>query len=89
MALIKWGCNLIIDEDQHLMESGLAFILAVLLKSARFIQLLISFNNQLWGSYKNLSSAYRFYLGTLKVLFVTTNEKNKVPHRANMTVRLV
>lgn len=22
MALIKWGCNLIIDEDQHLIESG-------------------------------------------------------------------
>lgn len=44
MALIKWGCNLIIDEDQHLMESGLAFILAVLPKSARSIQLLISFN---------------------------------------------
>lgn len=35
MALIKGECNLIIFEDQHLMESELAFILAVLPKSSR------------------------------------------------------
>lgn len=40
------------------------------------IQLLISFNNHLQGSSKNLCSAFRFYLGTLKVYFVTTNEKS-------------
>lgn len=53
------------------------------------IQLLISFYNHLQGSSKNLCSAYRFYLGTLKVYFVTTNEKSRVTHSANMTMKLV